>query len=1341
MFDESPNLTSKARPVRRRWLAAAAWVALAAALPPAGARASDAGLRVDDATTTIEELGIPLAIRQAYTLRDDFSIRITNSGFQFLAKQIQLILNGWVRRDRVQFDAPNSIQTLLGSFVNGLAAGFDAVVGPACIKLHNTNDDDGDGARCTCAGLTKNSVSLWSSFENNSCANCLPGAAGNPTPAGPWGVDSKNRGANMWHGRYGTNSSGCPNENPAGGGHRVARYKDPANPQDTTLYWWCKGPYYDSALGFRNQRVDPDCLFHPTDDLNGNGVWNAGEYCPEIYGQGSVAGTLAANVTLGCDGVCNTTSTALNDVRVTMTNNLAQQRIDLTIVLPEVRLDAWLGLKLLSDCCWWGSNNTATGEGTLLSARDLTLTGDLKFVNGYYSMLGRDGEAYSTSSGSSSGSSTSTSGGGSCAVSGSSSGSSGTPPDTSLNNHALVGAELGISGAALGGSLNIVGDYGVCADQWFSECGLVGAILGAIDSLLTGLIEDTVRDLLGSEIQPLIDEELGLPLDFVDLIGSGIGLAKDLCGLRMPAGNPWATCSHAARNCACDDYDNDGLLNYQDPTPGITPSGCPAGTWCGFDKNGEMYYSWWWGLSSLIGGWKDSAPPFFEVGAYVDDRWDTGGVNLVVDLSIVPYRRANETLSNAANDYSTLAFPSDVAHYGYFPDPLGASGRGPYWNSANGWPLRSCYPTSALFLDSTTLNNDMLTRNDAYGPDQLGAGWYNMLDDWDGVAPGGIHFGFILSQQLAQEMMYWLYSSGLLCFEFDENNFPAFGSLLQVANLKALVPMLGDAPGGVYTWRQDASAMIRVRPSAVPQARVLGARNGCFPAGDVISSDTIFNSHSELDVHVPQSCAGTPAAAANRVYDALIYLPALNIEFHAPRASDNQMIHLFTMNWDLGLAAALEYSLGLPNGGTGTEWGGNSPKFFEILLDAFLGCGGTLFGGTAAGNWTGFDPPGSVAAPTCGIVAGAIPLTQVEKGISGFMHGIFNAAFSFMLQTKILLGGLDIDFYRVGHPNQSTFTQAQLDRDAVGDYGYGTGDYLVLAGRFAGNIDFAGLIGILGGLATPLEAAPTGLDTYITPVASPVPLAPAAQDAGDWIALSPGESYALGVTSNVAEFWLSSRVSGVVEPQRLDGKPVYDYSWRLNDGFWRPWAAGSLLRLSNLPNGRHDLEVRSRLGGALVDETPARISFWVDTLAPDIFLYDAADRWLAPAGKEETVHRVSSLVVDVEDNASVAADVRIEYRFNDGRWQGAPAGRISLAGLPVGDLQVLEVRATDEFANVRTERYAIVPVAAGMTGSGCGVTPDGGPDRALIGLAAALMLALLYRSGRLRGRREVRHEN
>lgn len=1327
--------TSMSRNRRLAGLGGLAFVLAVSAFAPVTAAAQEASVakpvQVVDARAGASDLALPLAVRQARTLRDDFAIRISSAGFQFLGREIQRILNGWVRRDRLQLDAPSSISSLLAGFLNGVTAGFDAQIADACIKIHNTNDDDGDGGRCTCAGLTKNNVSLWSSFENNMCGNCAPGAAGNPTPTGPWGLDSKNRGANMWGGRYGTNSSGCPNESPAGGGHRIARFKDPSNPEDTTLYWWCKGPFYDSALTFRNQRIDPDCVFHPTDDLNGNGVWNAGEYCPEIYGQGSVGGTMAANSTLGCDGVCNFTTTALNDVRVTLTPDSGTSRVIISIVLPESRLDAWLGVALLSDCCWWGDNNTATGQGSLLSTRDLTLSGELKFINGYYSMLGRDGEAYSTSSSTSGGSSTSSStSGGSCAIGGSGSGStSGTPPDTTLTNHPLLGAELNVNSAALSGALNIIGDYGVCADQWFSECGLAGAIVGAIDSLLTGLIEDTVRDLLGSEMQPLINEELGLPLDFVDLLSRGVGLAKNLCGLRMPAGNPWATCSHASKNCACDDYDNDGLLNYMDATAGITPAGCPAGTWCGYDDSGELYFSWWWGLSNLIGGYNGSDAPFFEVGAYVDDYWDTGGANLVVDFSIVPYKTGGDV------DYTTLW---GNANRGYYPDPLGTNGRGPLWNSSTGWVARSCYPTSTLYIDSTGPDSTMGTRTDAIGPDQLGAGWYNMLNDWDAVAPGGIHYGFVVSQQMAQEALYRLYSSGLLCFEFDSTSFPLFASLLEVANFKALVPLLGDAPGGVYTWKQDGSVVLRIKPSNVPMVRVLGARSGCFPTGDVIASDTVYNSHSELDVHVPQACSPAPAAGTNRVYDVLIYFPDFNIEVHAPRASDNTLVHLFTLNWDVGLAAALEYSLGLPNGGTGTVWPGNALKFFEILIDAFLGCGGTLFGGTAGGNWTGFNPPGADVAPTCGVVAGSIPLASVEKGISGFIHGIFNAAFSVMLQSKILLGGLDLDFYRVGHANTGTYTQAQLDREAAiaGDYGQGTADYLIGAGRFGGAVDFAGLIGLLGGLAP--SANPTGLDTYLSPVATPVPLAPAAQDAGDLIDLTPGESYAMGISAEAAEFWLSAELRGAEAPALAEGQAAYDYSWRLNGGMWRPYAPGNLLRIADLPNGRHELEIRSRYGTALVDDTPARLAFWVDTLQPDVFLYDQDDKWLSPAREGEAVHVVSGLVVDVEDNASVASDVRIDYRLDDGEWTPAAGGRISLRGLPEGGLHVLEVRAVDEFQNERIERYAITPTGD-LLGGGCGATPDGRADGTMMLLVAALLSVACFRLGRRSDRREATH--
>lgn len=1267
----------------------------------------------------VPSLEVPLAIQLAGTLYMDFSIRLSNDGFSFLARQLQWLLLGWVKRGTATTNDPNlgtnfynAIPSVLGNTLIGTRS-YDNSITPLCIFILNTNDDDQDGDACTCPSATTQGDTRRSNWNTDDCNRCWFGNTNNTTKTAPWGTNP--------------DLSGCATG--TGLGARLALAKDPAKPEDPTDYYWCKGPYYDTPFTYDNFLVDPDCLRR-----NFYQAPTADDPCPQIRGCASCANLPCANDDTATQSWCDPNVAANNSLIVTLVNDTANQRLTATIRFNNIRLDAWISYDAICECCLWAtaSPGSTAQYSTIINPTTLDIVATAQFVNGYYKMRGKDGVvSSSTTSGSttSSGStSTSSSSGskGSCQSGSTTSGSTTSGSTTSgsttsgsplLNHHPLVGVEMNVASTTLG-SLGIADGYSQCYDQgWLcgGVCTLAGGIIDLIAPLLKGTVEGVIRGLLQNEIEPLINEELGLPMDFVMLLtGTGSGSWKDLCALRLPSGHPLGlTCSHTTGDCPCDDYDNDGYLNYQDATPGITPTGCAAGTWCGaWTDSLEMYYSWWWGLGNGLGGYRGSEPPFYEVGAYVDDFWDTRGLNLVVDMAVVPYKTPNAG--------STL---SGHSRQGYYPDPQASGGQGQFWSTA--FPQRSCYPLSALYLDPTQRDNDLSTF--VQGPPSSTDTWISSfqayLNDFDyQVNKGGRqnHFGFIISQEFLQQWFSALYSSGLLCIDLTVDQFPFLESMLKVSSMKALIPLLGDTDAsGNPLWKQDGYVGLRFVPSDVPIVRVLGNRTGCFPSGDEIAPANILNMHSQLQLHTPVgSCTTPPAPTTNNVYDLLVYFPHFKIAVTAPDAS-NTIRTLFRMDWDLALALAVEYTTGSRN----TPWESNVPRFFEILMDAFLGCGGQLFntGVGGDGNWSGFNITW-YGTPTCGIEIADVPAPTLTKGIGGAIHSLINTAFSLVLKTKIFLGGLNIDFYKVGVGNPiegGSPTASQLDADCANfgatDYGCGNPDYLALAGEFVGTIDFSALFSLLGGGLSLAPGMPVVAETYVGfPEEVRMRLGGKGNLTSGRIELSPRESYLAGFGRG-ALVNLDAMMTFLPKEEILE---KMRFTWRLDGGVWHAYRYGDTwVEPPDLLDGRHSLEVRAKGIADVGDLTPAEVIFYVDHAPPELRVYSEEGEFLKDGG----IVRSSALKVEAEDNVSSRDALELEYRVDGGSWNPVRRQRIELS--PYGEgLHRVELRARDEFNLTRELALEVVVPHPASTRWGCGLAQGG---EGLFGTLSLLFLLLV----------------
>lgn len=194
-----------------------------------------------------------------------------------------------------------------------------------------------------------------------------------------------------------------------------------------------------------------------------------------------------------------------------------------------------------------------------------------------------------------------------------------------------------------------------------------------------------------------------------------------------------------------------------------------------------------------------------------------------------------------------------------------------------------------------------------------------------------------------------------------------------------------------------------------------------------------------------------------------------------------------------------------------------------------------------------------------------------------------------------------------------------------------------------------------------------------------------------------------------------------------DGSRRIEYSYRVNQGIWKPWREGRFLEVRDPVlrlQGKHTVEVASRVVGAPKSQgESARVSFTIDVDAPQIDVGRVHDGMLA---------------LDVWDRVSHQDDILVRYALDDGAFSSwMPASQ--LASIDVGtEARVIRVEAKDEEENVASTQQALIrgrkdPTLSDVDDGGCGCSVPGRSSDGHLGLAGLGVLALgIFLRGRKR---------
>jgi len=139
----------------------------------------------------------------------------------------------------------------------------------------------------------------------------------------------------------------------------------------------------------------------------------------------------------------------------------------------------------------------------------------------------------------------------------------------------------------------------------------------------------------------------------------------------------------------------------------------------------------------------------------------------------------------------------------------------------------------------------------------------------------------------------------------------------------------------------------------------------------------------------------------------------------------------------------------------------------------------------------------------------------------------------------------------------------------------------------------------------------------------------------------------------------------------------FRYSWRLDGGTWNLWQRENSVVLTHLLEGWHVFEVRAQDENKLIDPTPARFVFRIDSLGPDI-------RLTAPDMVRGSKFKA---FVDVQDAQAKKSETLVSWKLDDGEWsEWVPASEltsIEINSLAKGE-HILHIRAKDDVGNIST---------------------------------------------------------
>jgi hypothetical protein len=263
---------------------------------------------------------------------------------------------------------------------------------------------------------------------------------------------------------------------------------------------------------------------------------------------------------------------------------------------------------------------------------------------------------------------------------------------------------------------------------------------------------------------------------------------------------------------------------------------------------------------------------------------------------------------------------------------------------------------------------------------------------------------------------------------------------------------------------------------------------------------------------------------------------------------------------------------------------------------------------------------------------------------------------------------IELNFPWVGPEFKPDPPYLNWDKEFAGNISDGIGDYFEIFIHWRGRFGLARIIKILKSFGIDLIDIVSGV-AGLSPKAVNLHLADGNMRNG--FKVTPPETF-ITYTSDPHALYTKVEFSAW-----SPDSSKFRYSWRLDGGTWNLWQRENSVVLTHLLEGWHVLEVRAQDENKLIDPTPARFVFRIDSLGPDI-------RLTAPDMVRGSKFKA---FVDVQDAQAKKSETLVSWKLDDGEWsEWVPASEltsIEINSLTKGE-HILHIRAKDDVGNIST---------------------------------------------------------
>ncbi len=775
--------------------------------------------------------------------------------------------------------------------------------------------------------------------------------------------------------------------------------------------------------------------------------------------------------------------------------------------------------------------------------------------------------------------------------------------------------------------------------------GSLGSIVSSILNSLQGTLESTIQKTLNNSIKKALGG--AFPMDLNNLLGNPWHFGRALFNVGIYGGT---------------DFGNDGTYDFDiQNQPGYSESI----TWAasaeidGQHKDPKrIWYDYVATDPTLSSGW-----------------WMADSLHKVADMSMD--MAVEPILFNANCSWDDdLQSPESTDFYGvctlYNPDgtvdedqQFDMNGSPATSATAHGTtdyfgpPIKekACTPPANVHLDTSYFTDPVYLNYSGDSTD-------NTIGDWDTITYDRNHDGTIeadednqrydmnleINENFFTQFLYVAYASGALCFDIapydTETSSPTpYRNFLKISNWIPFFPILNSIA------KQDSYLEIKVIPDSIPIART--------------GMGTYDNSVGSVDYDE------TTGNRGSGTFDILMYLPALDFQFWF-QDKNGVWKRLITLRWNLLAGFDIEF------------FHGCHPLDHPVGLEPF-NCTDPKAPGYIPGY---FSIYGELQPPSLLDYYGIQPVQIVESEIdvnTDKLHNMISNILGLLMSAYIQ--------FRVDTRLGGVFMGTSFDVHYIGPDGFdsnGRGHYLGIYLSLYGKLDLGSLMGGLTG-APPTRLFP---DTYI--------VTPTNDHIFETQSLDSSESKTLGFINGKDVVIKYGAISGV------DPKYVW-YTYRIDNGLWHPPVKTRKVKFTNLPDGRHQVEVAALnyVGKyAFMDVDPAKLSFVVDTTPPQLSLgYDK---------------HAGVVQFNAYDNISDKSDIKFSWSIDGkGFTPWVSQDFIKVDYLQNGVHRIV-VKAKDEAGNVSQEGI-IVDVENNEKAFGCSNAPI--PDMSFVLLALLLSFA------------------